>query len=243
MSVTEQVTKRGGVVEQLSKLASRIPGGEPVLDRARNRARQAAEIVSAAVVVDPTLLDRDRDRDIEVVAELLRQLHPLARQAAQRLEHSRLTAAAAPAHEFARLGRTNPLAPAELDALSEHLVVVAERIRAAALPDWNTPRRIRERSERLLPSPRFLADLADQLAAAVGPAAALSYPAAAAIRLAALADQLRAVADSGLRRCAGLGCDRGIRNAGTGRPRIYCGPVCRKRASRAAAHVRQPTPR
>lgn len=203
-----------------------------------DRAREAANIVSAAVGVDPTLLDPDHD--IEVFAELLRQLHPLARQAVQMVEHGRLTAADAPAHDLARLGRINPLAPAELDALSKHLAVLANRVRTAALPDWNTSRRIRERSERLLPSSHFLTDLADQLAAAVGPAAALPYPAATAIRLAALAEQLRDVADSGPRRCAAAGCDRDIRPARTGRPRLYYGPACRKRASRTATRSTSP---
>jgi hypothetical protein len=186
-------------LKRLGTLANAIPGGEPVLDQARARARQAAEIVSTAVENDPTLLDEDRSRDLDVCAEILRQLRPLARQAALALEHGRLTKAGAPPEEFARIGKINPLAPDELDALSERVVVIAERAAAAALPDWNTPRRIRERSERLLPSPDFIERLADQLADAVRPAAELPYPAATAVRLAALAEQLRAVGGSELR--------------------------------------------
>lgn len=186
-------------VKQLATMAARIPGGEPALERAGARARRVAEIVSAAVDVDPTLLDDDRSRDIDLCAEFLRQLRPLARQAAVTLEHGRLTEARASQHEFSRLGRINPQAPDELEALSERAVEIAERVEAAALPDWNTPQRIRERSERLLPSPRFITDLADQLADAIRPAAELPYPAAAAVQLATLADQLRAAADSRLR--------------------------------------------
>ncbi|MDS0140542.1 MULTISPECIES: hypothetical protein [unclassified Amycolatopsis] len=177
-------------------LAEAIPGGEPALERARARAQQAAEIITEAVAIDPTLLDYDRSRDLDVCTEILRQLRPLARQAALTLQHARLTEAGASRQEFARIGKVNPLAPDELDALSERVVEVAKRVAAAALPDWNTPQRIRERSERLLPDADFLTRFADQLAEAVRPAAELPHPAAAAVQLAALARQLRALADS-----------------------------------------------
>ncbi|MBN9747756.1 hypothetical protein DMP23_42840 [Amycolatopsis sp. A1MSW2902] len=182
-------------VKRLNELAARIPGGEPVLDRARARAARAAAIASAAVETNPTLLDYGRDRDLYICAEILRQLRPLARQASLALEHARLTENSAPPEEFARIGKINPLAPDELDALSERAVERAEAVAAAALPDWNTPLRIRERSERLLPSPDYLTRIAKQLAEAVRPAAELRYPADATVQLAALADQLRAVAN------------------------------------------------
>jgi len=69
-------------VQHLDTLADKIPGGQPMLERARARATQAAKIVSAAVETDPTLLDHDRSRDLDVCTEILRQLQPLARQAA-----------------------------------------------------------------------------------------------------------------------------------------------------------------
>ncbi|MBE1580523.1 hypothetical protein ACFORH_39095 [Amycolatopsis roodepoortensis] len=226
------------MVEDLTALAARankLPAGEPVLDRARARGVRAVEIAVAAVKVDPTLLEeRDgRGWNLGLLAELIRQMRPLARQAALALEHARLTDASGQAEEFRRLGRISPLAPDELDALSERAVEIAEDLAAAALPDWNTPRRIRERSERLLPEPRFLAQLAQQLAAAVRPAAELAYPAPAAIRLSALADQLHAEATRPQRRCAAPGCQNAIDTADTGRPRKYCGATCRQRARRA----------
>lgn len=182
-------------VQELDRLADAIPAGEPLLERARSRARRTAELVSGAVDVDPTLLDHDRSRDLDVCAEILRQLAPLARQAALTLEHARLTEAGAPPEEFVRIGRINPLAPGDLDALSNRAVETAERISAAALRDWNTPQRIRERSQRLLPSPEVITSLADQLADAVRPATALAHPAPAALQLAELADQLRSTAE------------------------------------------------
>ena len=51
----------------------------------------------------------------------------------------------------AHLGRTNPLAPEELDAVSQRCMVIAERITAAVLPDWDSPRRIRELSASRMP--------------------------------------------------------------------------------------------
>lgn len=214
--------------------AEQLPGGEPVLDAARERADRAIEIVAAALRVDPTLADWDRDRELEVFAELLRQLRPLGRQAALAAEHARLTATGATASEFARLGRINPLAPEELDALSQRLPEIAQRISDSALPDWNTPTRIREHSERLLPTD-FIAGLAEQLHDAVQPALELTHPSTTAVRIADLAAQLRAAATGErLRCCAAPGCERQLRPAATGRPGIYCGPTCRQRARRAA---------
>ncbi|MFK0250191.1 CGNR zinc finger domain-containing protein [Amycolatopsis azurea] len=226
------------MVEDLTALAVKadeLPGGEPVLDRARARGRRAVEIAAGAVEIDPTLLQESSGRGwgLEILAELLRQLRPLARQAALALEHARLIDAGAPPESFRRIGRINPLAPDELDALSERAVEIAEGLAAKALPDWNTPRRIRERSQRLLPEPAFLAELADQLRRAVRPALELDYPAPAATRLAALADQLHAAGEDQPKACAAPGCGRGLRPATTGRPRTYCGPACRQRAHRA----------
>ena len=226
-------------VTGLAGLADAVPAGEPVLDRARARGRRAAAIAVAAVEVDPTLLADtwDRRRGLELLAEMLRQLRPLARQAEHTLEHARLTDAGAPAEQIARIGRINPHAPDELDALSARAVEIADQLAADALPDWNTPRRIRERSARLLPHPGFLTQLATELAAAVRPAAELDYPAPAAIRLAALADQLHAEAHQRPRHCAAPGCQTALDTADTGRPRLYCGATCRQRARRATLRV------
>lgn len=145
--------------------------------------------------MDPTLSEHGL-RDIDLCAEILRQLRPLSRQAAQYLEHQRLTEAGTPDAEIVRIGRVNPLAVEETAALSARIVEIAERVEAAAIPDWDTPQRIRERSERLLPDSGYITDIADRLAAAIRPALALSYPATTAVRLAGLVEQLRAVADA-----------------------------------------------
>jgi hypothetical protein len=225
-----------GVVGELRQAAAGLPGdGEPVVQRARARALVAVETVADAVGTDPTLPCPDRCRfDFDVLAEVLRQLRPLARQAAVELQRRRLTAAGpADAKEVARLGRTNPLAPDELDALSQRAVEVADRIAAAAWPDWNTPRRILERSTSLLPSPWYLEEIADRLRHAVEASMALPYPAPEAVRLAALADQITITTPRRRRcRCAGPGCDRELEASPTGRPRRYCGATCRQRARR-----------
>jgi chromosome segregation ATPase len=184
------------VVEMLRQKAAELPAGKsPLVQQARQRAVQAAETIEAAVSIDPTLPERDRQqRDIDLVTELLRQLKPLARQAEVELARHRLVASGADPDEIARLGRTNPAALGELDALSQRVTEIAKGIKEAAQPDWNTPQRIRERSVRLLPSAGHLEEIADRLRDAVEASLALAHPAAEAVRLAELADQITAAA-------------------------------------------------
>lgn len=157
---------------------------------------RAAEIVATAIGIDPTLTDMDRRRNIDLIHELLRQLKPLARQAEVTLKRKRLVTEGADPIEIARLGRTNPVAPEELEALSERCLKLATRVANSALPDWNTPQRIKERSARLLPPPWVLEEIVDELRHAVKPSLDLSHPAPDALRLADLAAQISEVAKS-----------------------------------------------
>jgi hypothetical protein len=162
---------------------------------ARARALHAAGIAIKAAEIDPTLMAQDRCRSLDLLWELQRQLKPLARQARAVFEHRRLTDACAPVREIAKLGRINKAAPAELDALSIRTVEIAKEIEAAALPDWDTPARILERSESLLPSGDELRRIARQLRQAVEDSLSLASPAPQAVRLARLADQIEENAD------------------------------------------------
>lgn len=176
-----------GPAAELRALADRMPaGGSPVVALARQRAAAAVEAVTAALGADPTLAERQQ-RDLDVLAEILRRLTPLARQVVHHQDHQRLTATGA---STAHLGRVNPLAPEELDAVSERCTVFAERITAAILADWNSPLRIRELSSRRMPHESVLAEIAGTLRRAVAPALDLPYPDPEAVRLAALAEQI-----------------------------------------------------
>lgn len=166
----------------------------PPVAEARRRSLQAVDVAAEALKIDPTLAEPDRCRGIDLLTELLRQLKPLARQAETHLEKQRLEQLPGTERQIARLGRTNPIALEELDALSRRAVDLAQEIRAAALPDWNTPTRIRERSTRLLPGPDRLEDIAEQLRTAARPSASLSHPDPQAVRLTDLADQISAIA-------------------------------------------------
>lgn len=224
---------------RLRTAADRLPTGEPIFQTARAQVLQAANVVAGGLQVDPTLVDDDRaGRDLDVLAELLRQLKPLARQAKLTIEHERLVEDSAP-HDIAWPRRLSKQAPEEFAALAAHLIVVAQRIADAAQPDWNTVTRIRERSERRLPSPETITELADRVRAAVQPALDLAYPAPAAVRIADLAEQLRAEAGERPHRCAAPGCEHLLRLAATGRPRVYCGPTCRQRARRTGRTLQQ----
>jgi hypothetical protein len=222
------------LIEELRERAARLPAdGVPVVQRAYQRGMEAVDILAAALHVDPTLADGDRcRRDIDLLQELLRQMRSLARQTEDEVARHRLAADPATAHQAGRLGRTNPNAPDELDALSRRTVEVAQRVAGAALPDWRTPQRVRERSARLLPSAHVLEEIADDLRGAVKPALDLSHPDPEAVRLAALADQIADTARARPRRCAGPGCDLVLEPSATGRPRRYCGATCRQRARR-----------
>jgi hypothetical protein len=68
--------------------------------------------------------------------------------------------------------------------------VIAERITAAVLTDWDSPRRIRELSASRMPGEHELAGIADRLRRAVTSALDLSDPDPEAVRLAALAEQI-----------------------------------------------------
>jgi hypothetical protein len=110
--------------------------------------------------------------------------------------------------------------------------VIAARITAAVLPDWDSPRRVREISAGRLPGAHELTEIADMLRHAVARALDLPYPDPEAVRLAALAGQIAPQAGE-RRRCSGPGCDRELAAAPTGRRRVYCGPACRQRARRS----------
>ncbi len=176
-----------GPAAELRALADRVPAdGSPAAALARQRAAAAVEAVIAALGADPTLAER-RQRDLDVLAEILRRLTPLARQVTVGFESQRLAAAGASTEH---LGRINPLAPEELDAASERCTVLAERITAAVLHDWNTPLRIRELSASRMPHESELAEIAAMLRRAVAPALDLACPDPEAVRLAAIADQI-----------------------------------------------------
>jgi hypothetical protein len=217
----------------LRAAAERLPAvGVPIVRHARGRALDAVAVVAAAIGTDPTLPAPDRaGRALDVVAEILRQLHPLARQADKELQRRYQTSEHGPGHPAARR-RTRRTAPEEMEEMLQRLHALADEIAADAQPDWDAPARVRERSHRLLPPPGTLAYIADQLREAVRPSLELAWPDPQARRLAALADQISPPPGSSPR-CAGPGCGRAMTAAATGRRRKYCGDACRKRAARA----------
>lgn len=165
-------------VDSLRDQASRLPQGS-----AARAAESALAVLVAAEKVDPTLLDWDREaRKADLLAELFRQLRPLARQAAEELERRAGTL------PDGRVTAKN--SPEDLEMLTRRAVAIAKEIAAAADPDWNTPSAIRRRSEQRLPCATELHEIADELRRAVQPALELEYPAEEAVRLAALADQI-----------------------------------------------------
>jgi hypothetical protein len=174
-------------VEKLRALAARIPdGGAPSVSLARQRAADAVEEAAAALATDPTVAERCM-RDIDVLAELLRRLTPLARQVNNLLEQQRRTAAGESA---AHLGRVNSGAPEELDAVSRRCAVYTARVTAEVWPDWDTPDRGRELSALRMPAEDTLASIAASLRDAVAASLALPHPHPEAVRLAALAEQI-----------------------------------------------------
>ena len=168
-------------IANLKEKAAGLTRGEPLTAEVAGRAQAAAEIVAQAVQADPTLPERDRcHRDLDLIAELARQLLPLARQAEQLIASRR----------GEHVGRVNELAVDELEALSARLDELARQFAAQAWPDWDSPHRRLQRSTALLPDEHELAGVADELRRILAPALALSPTAPEALRLAALADQI-----------------------------------------------------
>lgn len=178
------------LVARLCAWATAIPDTPGPLGQARERVVGAFGLVEAAVRIDPTLPDRQQ-RDLDLFTELLRQLKPLAKQAALALERQRLHEAGdVDQAAVARLGKINNFALPELEVLSQRTVTVAEEFAGFAWPDWDTPTRILQRSHDLLPDDGELEAIARKLRAAVQPSLSLAHPAPEAVRLAALADKI-----------------------------------------------------
>jgi chromosome segregation ATPase len=137
--VTEHVTKTRvemmWTVEELRGRATALPAeGGAVVRQVRERVMEAVEIVASALQVDPTLTDDGRHRrSLDIIAECLRQVKPLARQAEIELTRRRL--ADLPGRDIARLGRIDLSAPQELEAMSQRCLELAREVAAAALPD------------------------------------------------------------------------------------------------------------
>lgn len=133
-----------------------------------------------ALRTDPTLaLTPAGQRALDLVAELCRQLRPVIRQADLSREHARLTADDTltdtdRARRINRLGKINPNA---IHAEAELLVRLngeAHALAGAATPDWQTPGHLEQVAHTLLPSPRVLAEIAQQIRDRVAPAAAVA---------------------------------------------------------------------
>ena len=116
----------------------------------------------------------------DFAASLRGRLTPLARQAAAAIESEQLAAAGT---STVHLGRINPLAGEELDAVSARCPELAAQVATAAWPDWDSPARIRELSASRMPDEQELAEIAGRLRRAVAAALALAYPDPEAVRL------------------------------------------------------------
>ncbi|RCG27206.1 hypothetical protein DQ384_26160 [Sphaerisporangium album] len=142
----------------------------------------AAHLRDAAAVYDcdPTLVGcpAGRERDLDLIAELARQIHIVVRGAA-----------ATPAG--ARWPTEDRWALAE--ALAGRLPAALERAQAVAHPDHATPEGSRAISLlRLAAAQGHLREWAHALRASLDPALALPHPAAEATELAGLIDQITA---------------------------------------------------
>ena len=186
MPLTSDQAAATTVAAELRALADRAAAAAPPGSPARRRALGAAGAVAGALAADPTLAERQQ-RWLDVLAELLRRLTALARQAAAATESERLAAAGM---STAHLGRVNPLAAEETDAVSARCAELAAQVAAEAWPDWDSPARVRELSASRMPGEHELAEIAGRLRSAVAAALDLPYPAPEAVRLAALADQI-----------------------------------------------------
>ncbi|MFC6081035.1 hypothetical protein [Sphaerisporangium aureirubrum] len=148
--------------------------GASLLATVASHLRAAADIYAT----DPTLINcpAGRERDLNLLAELARQIAALVRTAAT--------------------GRSPERWPienrwAEAEAAAARLPVILERARAAARPDHATPEGSHAISLlRLNAATGRIHRLADDLRAALGAALALPHPTPEAIELAELADRI-----------------------------------------------------
>ncbi|MEE2051771.1 hypothetical protein [Nocardiopsis tropica] len=222
-------------VERHATLSAGTPDAGP--ERVGRALAQAAQ----ALEEDPALcLDPQTPHRVDLVAELVRQLRPLSRQAALVAEAERLEQDAGLTEPeryraLVQLGKLNPTAPAQVEELAVRAEEIAAELRAQAAPGQDSPEQRRALAGARLDR-RTLAEAADLLRRAVRDAAAIApdLPEVAAV-LAAAAAAEQAAAPTGAA-CAAPGCAAPLPAAESGRVRRYCSPPCRTRARRAAAN-------
>lgn len=221
--------------ECLTALSAGTPGAVP-----ERVGRALAESVQA-LEEDPALcLDPQTPRRVDLVAELVRQLIPLTRQAAlvaeaERLEQDAGLTGPERRRALARLGKLNPTAPDQVEYLAGRAEEITAQLVAQAAPGRDIPERRRALAGARLDR-RALTEAAELLRYAVADAAAID-PDLPQVRsvLAAAAAAEQATTPAGAR-CTAPGCEMPLPPAEPGRERRYCSPPCRTRARRAAAN-------
>jgi hypothetical protein len=164
LKADEAERRSGEVADRGASLFSAIAGAY----------RECAQIYAC----DPTLVDcpAGRERDLDLVAELCRQIGAMVRNA-----------------RGGRLADRWPIEDrwAEAEALAEHLPVILARARAVARPDHATPEASRDISRMWLTAASgSIREVGEQLHAAVARALSLAHHAPEAEELAGLAEQI-----------------------------------------------------
>lgn len=219
--------------ERHATLSAGTPGAGP------ERVGRVLAAAAHALEEDPALcLDPQTPRRVDLVAELVRQLGPLTRQAAllvqaERLERDAGLTGPERRRALARLGKLHPTASDQARRVAERVEQITAHLLAQAAPGRDTPARRRALAGARIDR-RTLAEAAALLRYAVRDAAAIApdLPEVAAV-LAAAAAADQAAAPTGAA-CAAPGCAEPLPAAEPGRVRRYCSPPCRTRARRAA---------
>lgn len=163
---------------------------------ADERVRDALTRAAAALRTDPTLvLEVDGQHTVDLIAELVRQLKPLGRQAVLARAHARLLAdpdlaEADRQRQIAQLGKTDPTAIDQEEEVLERLRARALALADRARTDWQDPEHLRRLSSQMLPPDQDLEEIARALRRSVSAAAALAPDAPEVRRLLALAEQI-----------------------------------------------------
>lgn len=214
------------------------PDREPV---GRTQVLALAHRALRALEADPTLvLSPEGQRQLDLIAELNRQLKPLGRQAAlarfaRRLRQDPDITEDQRERGLNRLGKLNPDAETQHQALlgrAEELVAAFEE---RVNPVWDQGEHRRRLARYLLPGPETTTKATDWVRYLVEAALAVDPELPEAHQVLAAADQIEQLLGAVVPTCAAPGCEGPLPSADPGRERRYCSAPCRTRARRAGA--------